>query len=433
MPATSPGTTDLVFWRDHDEASGDALDAHGSHDGTDVNTCGSRTKNSHQGRDHIAANLEHFDTSDHADLSPSGNVTWGVWVNPDSVATKGVIAKGLRFNGAGGEWEMFTLAGGGTMKAYYVVRNAANTASQNIISTATFGADSWSLILFGWDDDNDELRVSVNGGAFQTVSYSGGIYDGTGTLSVGRLTGVGGFDFDGVTGPVFMYAAALSDDNASWLWNSGSPTAYADLSSTPLDLEPSAGDLALDGGSAALALPMDLGATAGDLGLDGSATLALGMDLGAQAGDLGLDGASADLGLGMDLGPGAGAVALDGSATLGLQMDLGPSAGGVTLSGTATLILGLDLSAGSGSLDLTGSASLALGMDLAGQGGVLTLAGTGTIVVPQPPVDAGFALATAGRRSVSGRVDSNQATEALGSTGTALRSSSTMPARRRTR
>jgi hypothetical protein len=84
--------TGLVSYWKLDEASGDALDAHASNDGADVNTVGSGTGKIGNARSFNGSD-QRFDVTDPGDFtSPSGLSVVG-WINGNSTSvTHGFIA-----------------------------------------------------------------------------------------------------------------------------------------------------------------------------------------------------------------------------------------------------------------------------------------------------------------------------------------------------
>jgi hypothetical protein len=216
-------TTSLISYWKLDEASGNALDAHGSNELTDVNTVGSATGKILNARDFERGSVEYFTHVDNASLSV-GDIdwTWGMWVQLESKSasshyfvSKGADAYLVRWNAGSDRFEVLLYTG-----SAYITATANN-----------FGAPStgvWYYILAWHDATENSLTIQVNNGTIDQVSTSGGFSpDTAGDLVIGDYsTPALGFSHDGLLDEIGFWKRVLTTQERTDLYNSGSGFAY---------------------------------------------------------------------------------------------------------------------------------------------------------------------------------------------------------------
>lgn len=213
----------LIGYWPLDEASGNALDAHGSNDLTETSgTIGSTTGLITNARDFVASDSEWFSINDNADLS-TGDIdfTIAMWVKRDNYDRCGFGCKT-------DEWEFMM-----TNDAYqqFIVRNGGSSGSVNWSSQWSTGAlltGSWVFVV-GWHDSvNNLVGLSLNNGTAVTTSYSSGVADTTGTFELGKYAHyTADFFFDGAICEVGFWKRVLTSDERTELYNSGSGRDYS--------------------------------------------------------------------------------------------------------------------------------------------------------------------------------------------------------------
>lgn len=213
-----------------DEASGNALDAHGSNHLTDVNTVGSAVGKIGNARVFNRANSEYFTISDNAELSITGDLTIAGWVRCDQVESSNDqhwLAK-WDFDTA---QRSYLLRHGGTTKRleFYVSRNGSSSTG---VAANNFGALSngvWCYVVAWHDATNDQIGICVNNGTPNTVAYSDGIFDGNAPFRIGALASSSNiYMWHGQLDEISIWARVLTGDERTELYNSGNGLAYED-------------------------------------------------------------------------------------------------------------------------------------------------------------------------------------------------------------
>lgn len=213
---------DLVgFWPLDEAAGAAALDLSGN--GltlSDNATVGAGVGPSYRlprARDFEKDSVQYLSRADEALLS------WGdeaqtiiVWVNPESlVITSSIVVKGDLSTAATAEYGLFWLSI--TNRYRYTVSNGT---TQTAISADTFGdvsAGAWSMVCGQHDPVANLIKISVNGGPFDTAAHTLGIQDGTAAFEIGRDTDT--FIWDGLITAVPLWRRVLSDAEVRYMYN----------------------------------------------------------------------------------------------------------------------------------------------------------------------------------------------------------------------
>lgn len=226
--------TNLVAYWKLDEASGDAIDAHGSNTLADNNTVGSTTGKINNGRDFERGNDEYFVAAHNSDLT-TGDISysWSLWVSLESKDFNGVGWIITKYDDAVGfrrEYEIDYLVS--TDRFRFVVRNSAGTA-ETTVSADNFGSPSTGVlyhIVCTHDATNDVISICVNNGTPNTASHMGG---GRSSSSVdfrigSAQTSDGNRSWDGVIDEVgFWKNRVLNSSDISELYNGGAGKSYS--------------------------------------------------------------------------------------------------------------------------------------------------------------------------------------------------------------
>ncbi len=223
----------VSYWK-LDEASGDALDAHGSNTLTEHGTGGVGTAAGiiNNARSFVVADSDYFDHTDNTDLS-TGDIdfTFAGWLKLTSDLTQQTfVSKGDW--GIGGEysivwnaftWKLEVCSGSGF--ANYTVLND---------NSITYVSGVWYYLIWWHDSVNNLIGIAVNDATPVTTAYSAGVWDGTGSFNIGRQTG-NGRHMDGLIDEVGFWKRMLSPSERTALYNSGAGFAYP-FTSTPASL-----------------------------------------------------------------------------------------------------------------------------------------------------------------------------------------------------
>lgn len=215
-------TDNLVSYWKMDEASGDAVDAHGSNTLADNNTVGSGTGKINNARDFESGSNEYFSIADNADLS-TGDIdfTIQVWVNLESKGFNPIVAK---WGGTSQEYLLWYRSD--QDKFELLVTHDGSTSA--FVRAATFGAPStgtWYCVHAWHDATGNQLGIAVNAGSADTQSHSAGVVNGAEGFKIGN-DGFGN-DFDGLIDEVGFWKRVLTSDERTELYNGGSGLAYS--------------------------------------------------------------------------------------------------------------------------------------------------------------------------------------------------------------
>lgn len=218
----------LISVWEMDEASGNAIDAHGSYDLTDFNTVGARTGKISGARDFVAASSEHFGHASNSDLQ-TGDVDFmfSAWVNGDSYA----VSSGFPFIGCKGwrsahdtseEWALIR----DNTSGKFQLGVAYGTLWAQVNSTTTPSAGTWYFVTAWHDSVNNVIGIQVNGDTVATTAHSGGVNAATRSFTIGARENAA-FFFDGAIDQCAFWKRVLSADERAELYNSGNGLAYS--------------------------------------------------------------------------------------------------------------------------------------------------------------------------------------------------------------
>ena len=162
--------TSMVSWWELNEQSGIRFDAHASNNLTDNNTVGyalghiqepiGETKTVAQTS---AANAEYLSSTNEA-LNPTGDFSFGMWVNNSNVTTS-VIASNW---GSSKGWQILRAGVGGDDFVFYFYGDSGLKSTSSVKGLV----DVWNYIFFTHDLSAKTFSFSVNGGAFVTQTYT---------------------------------------------------------------------------------------------------------------------------------------------------------------------------------------------------------------------------------------------------------------------
>lgn len=209
----------LISYWSLEEASGTRADAHGTNDLTDNNTVAGATGKVGTAADFEADNSEYLSRADNADLS-TGDIDYTVaaWVYLESKgASRSFVSKenefALWYDSGGDSLAFSTVNAGGS---------SAQAQTGGSPSTAT-----WYYVVGVHDSVNNLTKISVNGGAFATQSFSAGSSDTGNPFYVGRFDFFGAKYMDGLIDEVGFWKRCLTADEVTELYNGGSGRDYA--------------------------------------------------------------------------------------------------------------------------------------------------------------------------------------------------------------
>ncbi len=214
MPSIS--LTSLISYWSLDEASGNAIDAHGTNSLNDNSTVGATTGKVSGARD-FSGSSEYFDRPSNSDLQvDSTSATWAGWVYLNNASNGGSVLSKSDF-----PWDH---------TEYYIRYSSSRfniSGSTGFASADTFGAPSsatWYFLVCEYDFANSLLRIGVNDGTMDAAS--GTITSGASTFTMGETTGA---FLPGRLDEWSFWKRLLTSGEKTWLYNSGSGRSYTDI------------------------------------------------------------------------------------------------------------------------------------------------------------------------------------------------------------
>ena len=210
-----PVITSLVGAWELNEASGNAVDSHGSNTLTDQNTVGA----SGIARDFEADNAEYFSHASNSDLQ-TGDIDFSVeiWMRAESFTETNLISKDD--DGA----REFAIDLASSIPRIYIDGGTIVTSYGASLSTAT------DYQIIGWHDSvNNQLGIVVNDASPASQGTGGSAPTANASafrIGTSQITGFVGY-FDGLLWRARFWKKVLTTTERTWLYNSGSGRSYA--------------------------------------------------------------------------------------------------------------------------------------------------------------------------------------------------------------
>ncbi len=219
--------TSLISYYPLDEASGDALDAHGANNLTETSgTIDSATGKVGNARDFELGDTEWFTKADNTDHSVSDiDFCLQAWIKPETVPSlnMGVVTK----DNISGNREYGLYVGSDNKARFYVCASGTTVVAVLANNAGVLSAGTW-YHLVGWHDSvNNQIGIAVNDGTPDTASHTTGVQNGTGPFQIGAFNGT--LQFDGLIDEVGFWKRMLTSGERTWLYNSGNGRSYADI------------------------------------------------------------------------------------------------------------------------------------------------------------------------------------------------------------
>lgn len=213
----------LVSYWPLNEASGDALDAHGSNDLTETGgTIGADTGVISGSRDFEDGDTEMFQHVDNADLSVGDiDFTFTAWFNRESAATfPPILSKNWKSGGTDREFIIYI-----NSNAVRLAVQHTSDSSEVVCSTSVSSLGTWYFVAAWHDSAANEIGISVNAGTPNTAAHTAGVNDGTGDFAIGGSPSFPLY-FDGKICEVGFWKRVLTSDERTELYNGGAGLAY---------------------------------------------------------------------------------------------------------------------------------------------------------------------------------------------------------------
>ena len=164
------------------------------------------------------SNCYDFDGDDYVNLGTNSGLnllnggTVAMWINYDSMTDKRWAGKG-----SNGAWEILSEGGSGTGKIKFRVKDSGSP--ENAISTTVLSSSTWYHVAGVYDKSAGKIKIYINGALEATTSSIGQIATVSTATYFGRNQG--GNNVDGRIDDAGIWNVALSGDQISALYNSG--------------------------------------------------------------------------------------------------------------------------------------------------------------------------------------------------------------------
>lgn len=221
MVAVKPDIADLIEWWEMNEASGNALGSHASKDMTDNNSVGAATGKVAGGRDFEDTSNHFFSRTSEAALQMGDiDATWVFWYKPESSGAGALINKDNITSA-----REYSIIHSASNKPQIFVFNGATGVIGNKAHSQTLSNGTWYLIAAYHSATDNEVGISVGGGAYETVATSGAAGTTTRPLWFGDREATS-INLDGILDEKSYWKTKLSLDNLEWFLNSGNGRSY---------------------------------------------------------------------------------------------------------------------------------------------------------------------------------------------------------------
>lgn len=208
----------ISYWA-MEEASGNALDSHGSNDLTETSgTIGTTTGVQGNAREFVAADSEYFEITDNADLSV-GDIafTLAFWVNfTSSPSATQVLGKHDANNCEYQVRDLSFRVSSGTGFANFTTVGSGVTISTGV----------WYFVRCWHDPTSNVIGIQVNNNSAQTAAHSAGSYDSGAPFQIGGWPAYGVY-VSAKIDEVGFWKRLLTSDEHTELYNSGAGRDYA--------------------------------------------------------------------------------------------------------------------------------------------------------------------------------------------------------------
>ena len=224
-PLVSPLLTNLISYWKMDEASGDAIDVHGTNTLTDNNTVDTYSGKINTGRFFNSTNSEFFSIASNSTLQ-TGNIgfTFQVWVRLESAtASRTIISKSTSLSSGGKEYSLF-YSGSFVSWSFEVDDSTTGFTVLNSYEAATAGV--WYCIHAWQDITSGEIGLSVNAGTPYTTPLTITPFAGSNPFFIGKHYVTGAGYLWGTVDEVGFWKRVLSADERTALYNGGAGLAY---------------------------------------------------------------------------------------------------------------------------------------------------------------------------------------------------------------
>lgn len=223
-------TDNLISYWKFDEASGNALDSHGTNPLTDNNTVGAGAGKINGARDLTAtgatATSEFFTRGSGAILLEDNNFTFAGWFRIDNAST----SRGILFQTVSASLPLSLIWSQSLGRLQYVIIGGPGPTTTTInTANSSVAGSTWYHVVIWHDATNNNIGLVLNNGTPLTAGHSVGLNDSGGlhVLRFGHLSDA--ISFDGLLDEWGYWQRVLTSEDIATLYNSGDGTPYEEL------------------------------------------------------------------------------------------------------------------------------------------------------------------------------------------------------------
>jgi hypothetical protein len=221
----NPGKTNLISWWSLNETSGTRYDSHSSNNLSDINTVGYATGKKSNAASMNIAIPEYLSKSDNAELS-TGDIDFSLcfWLKtsgtPASYAS--IVQKRATTPSNNREWHSWLNSGRQVVFAIY--NSAGSSVGQ--VNSGVLSLNTWYLVYLEHNKTTNQIKIRINATTDYTAGTSGVVSDSTAAFRIG---GDNTQSLVLTVDELSFMKKLLSNDEISWMYNSGNGRAYAEL------------------------------------------------------------------------------------------------------------------------------------------------------------------------------------------------------------
>lgn len=220
----------VSYWK-LDEASGNALDSHGSNDLTETSGTIAATSGKISGcRDFEAIDTEYFTRASNSDLQVGDiDFSFAMWINPESISSFPTFLS--KDTGASREYGFLINDSDSNRVRFAISADGSGLVTVTATNFGSLSTGTWYFVAGGHNATSNEIWVAINAGTPNTQAHSGGVFTGTSNFAIGARPD-GSIHYDGLIDEVGFWKRDIRSDLAA-LYNGGAGLAYPFVSGNP--------------------------------------------------------------------------------------------------------------------------------------------------------------------------------------------------------
>lgn len=159
----------------------------------------------------------------------SSSASWAIWYYPTSFAAQAVLFSQYESGFNKRSWEFVVSPTTGQANFWVSINGTGATTP----STGNLTLNSWNLLVGRIDSVNQKVGISLNGGAFSELAFTGPLYDSDSLIYIGCGVNAGTISYKSIgrlANPLYMKGYCISPTEVTWLYNSANARTYSESS-----------------------------------------------------------------------------------------------------------------------------------------------------------------------------------------------------------